>query len=120
MKLSQVNNYISLLEYTKQNPFLSVKRYIPHTPLYPDREVELLIHYKTPIAFIIDKEIYTPHYVKENFISMTTAKISSQICKFSHVVDINSYIYMLYEELGCTIIEKNKPFYDAYVKLLVG
>ena len=121
MKLSQVVNYKTLVDYVKQNPNLSIKKFTPPNPP-SDRcnEIEILIHYATPIAYIIGKEIYTPHYVKENFISMTTAKISTQLCEFSHVLSMDGFIYAFYEELNYPIIEKNQRFYNNYVNNLIG
>lgn len=119
MKLSQVKNYQTLVEYVKQNNNLKFKDFTPQPP-YDTIKVKLLLHYATPIAYVINEEIYCPHYVKENFISMTTAKISSQICNFSHVLDMNGFIYRLYDEFGCPIIEKNQRFYDKWVNTLIG
>ena len=120
MKLSQVKDYKTLVEYVKQNSNLKIINHTPHPPYNPVENCKLLIHYKTPIAYIIGEEIYTPHYIKENFISMTTAKISTQLCEFSHVLDMYGFIYTLYDELGCSIIEKNRPFYTKYLKDLIG
>ena len=121
MKLSKVKNYSTLVEYVKQNPNLELKKYNPPHPPYNLRgELQILIHYQTPIAYLIGKEIYCPHYVKENFISMTTAKISTQICEFAHVLSMDGFLYRLYDELSYPIIEKNQPFYNKYVDSLIG
>lgn len=120
MKLSQVKNYKTLVEYVKQNPNLKITSHTPHPPYIPIGNYKVLLHYETPIAYIIGEEIYTTHYVKENFISMTTAKISTQLCEFSHVLDMYGFIYSLYDELLCPIVGKNKPFYNNYIRDLIG
>ena len=120
MKLSQVVNYESLEKYVKQNPNLTLKKVTPPTPLEDGIEIQLLIHYETPIAYIRGKQIYTTLFTKKCFISNTTAKISVQLCKFSNVIDIESFIHYVYEFLEYKTIGKNRRFYDDYVKSLVG
>lgn len=119
MKLSQVKNYNSLLEYIKQYRKLKIQRFTPLPP-YDQYNIKLLIHHSTPIAYIIGTEIFTVHYVKENFISMTTAKISTQLCEFSRVLSMEGFIYRLYDEFGCKIKGKNKPFIEAWTNSLIG